>query len=193
MAMYSDERGKEAVLFYRYEDSTMTEKCFFLCLFLRLLYIREHRQLGLLLKACNYWHLKFTLQLPPRNRPISSAFPWPFPAHFKGTQSNLFSHRAQNNNGPPSSTLIYYYKSLVVPLAEYKQCTTSLLSSWAHLILETSTLPSVAKLWSGCSWCSTRARLLQSRAKVKIRLTFIPSESQACVPYILLKILCTSK
>ena len=78
MAMYSDERGKEAVLFYRYEDSTMTEKCFFLCLFLRLLYIREHRQLGLLLKACNYWHLKFTLQLPPRNRPISSAFPWPF-------------------------------------------------------------------------------------------------------------------
>jgi len=135
MAMYSDERGKEAVLFYRYEDSTMTEKCFFLCLFLRLLYIREHRQLGLLLKACNYWHLKFTLQLPPRNRPISSA----------------------------------------------------------HLLLETWTLPSVAKLWSGCSWCSTRARLLQSRAKVKIRLTFIPSESQACVPYILLKILCTSK
>ena len=28
MAMYSDERGKEAVLFYRYEDSTMTDKMF---------------------------------------------------------------------------------------------------------------------------------------------------------------------
>jgi hypothetical protein len=34
--MYSDERGVEALLAYRYEDSTVAEKCFFLGLMLRL-------------------------------------------------------------------------------------------------------------------------------------------------------------
>ena len=111
MAMYSDERGKEAVLV----PTTI-------------IYQRA-QTVGAATKGLQLLTSQIYAAASSSEQTHIICISLTFPAHFKGTQSNLFAHWAQNNNGPPSSTLIYYYKSLVVPLAEYKQCTTSLLSS----------------------------------------------------------------
>ena len=174
MATYSGERARRLCYFTVMRIAQWQTKCFFLCLFLRLLYIREHRQLGLLLKACNYWHLKFTLQLPPRNRPISSAFPWPF----------LLISRAPNptcSHTGPKTIMDLLPPLLYTTIKAWSSHSLNTSSAQLHYSLPELALswrPGPFLPWRSCdrgSWCSTRARLLQSRAKVKIRLTFIPS------------------